>query len=87
VPSYFVWGIVKVVKNVFRFMCGISTLISAHSVRKNKLSQAQDRPVAAHMEIFEMELRDDAGSGGEETRMRRGLTDDKKDDKKLGSLR
>ena len=68
-------------------LCGISTLISAHSVRKINEYQAQDRPVAAHMEIFEMELRDEAGSGGEETRMRRGPTSGKLDDEKLGPLR
>ena len=34
------------------------------------------------MEIFEMELWDEAGSGGEETRMRRGPTSDDVDDEK-----
>ena len=49
--------------------------------------QAQDRPVVAHMEIFELGLWDEAGSGGEEARMRRGPTSGKLDDGKLGPLR
>ena len=39
------------------------------------------------MVIFVGELLDEAGSGGEETRMRKGHTSDKTDDEKLGYLR
>ena len=59
-------------KDLWRGFCSSSPRARAE---KKDESQAQDRPVVAHMEIFEMELWDEAGSGGEETRMRkRGLT-------------
>ena len=47
----------------------------------------QVRYVAASMEIFEMEFWDEAGSGGEVTRVRRGVTSDKQDEGKVGSTR
>ena len=42
---------------------------------------------AASMVSFLMALWDEAGSGGEETRMRRGLTSDEWSDEKNRSLR
>jgi hypothetical protein len=39
------------------------------------------------MAIYVMVHRDEAGSGGEETRMKRGLISDKMDNGKLGFLR
>ena len=43
---------------------GFVLLLTA-SVRGKNESQAQDRPVVAHMEIFDTALWDEAGSGGE----------------------
>ena len=50
------------------------TANAAHyGTRTQNESQAQDRPAVASMAIFLMELWDEAGSGDEQTRMRRGL--------------
>ena len=56
-------------ENPWRGFCSSSPRVRA----EKKESQAQGRPVAAAMEILEMGLWDEAGSGGEQTRMKKGL--------------